>query len=277
MHLVNTSIANSNPKNLVQSLAKGFAVLRAFGDDLTPASVPELAARTGLDRGTTFRLVHTLLGLGYLHQVPGARRFTLSLQCLELGYRALSRNGLADHAAPLLRSLVPVLGDAASLGELDGDDVVYVERAQSGLEDRQNLDRGKGARVHAYRAAIGHAILAYLPRERQIEALEAYRRAKQSRHMPTDPDALLQRLDQVRQQGYAVSDGENCYGLRILAAPVLDREGNPVAAVSLTARVERMPLQDFTAGGLPAVRHLAETLSTAVQHSFGRIAQPRSR
>ncbi len=265
-----TATANTNPKNLVQSLAKGFAVLRAFDDDLMPLSVPEIALRTGLDRGTTFRLVHTLLGLGYLQQVGAGKRFRLSLKCLDLGYRALARNGLSSHAAPLLRSIVPQLGDAASLGELDGSDVVYLERVQMGLEDR-DLDRRIGARVRAYGSALGHAILAQLAPPQQVAVLEGAERVKLSERTLVGMQELLARLDQVRRQGYALSDGENAFGLRTIAAPVLDREGNPVAGVSLTARIERMPLQDFVAQGVPAVRRLAGSLSEAVQQSFGRL------
>ena len=47
--------------------------------------------------------------------MPDSRRFRLTLQCLELGFSALSANGLPEHAAPLLRELVPDIGDAASL------------------------------------------------------------------------------------------------------------------------------------------------------------------
>ena len=36
--------------------AKAFAVLRAFDANLPDLTISEVAARTGLDRGTTFRL-----------------------------------------------------------------------------------------------------------------------------------------------------------------------------------------------------------------------------
>ncbi|WP_204326368.1 helix-turn-helix domain-containing protein, partial [Stenotrophomonas maltophilia] len=75
-----------NPKNVVQSVGKVFAVLRAFDVTLPELTITEVAGRAGLDRGTSFRLVHTLCQLGYLAAVPHSRRYRLTLKCLELGY-----------------------------------------------------------------------------------------------------------------------------------------------------------------------------------------------
>lgn len=93
---------SENAKNLVQSAAKVFAVLRAFDAGLPELTITEVAGRAGLDRGTAFRLINTLVALGYLRPVPGSKRYRLSLKCLELGFLALSSQDLRTHAAPLL-------------------------------------------------------------------------------------------------------------------------------------------------------------------------------
>jgi IclR family transcriptional regulator, pca regulon regulatory protein len=262
--------AAENPKNVVQSAAKVFAVLKAFSADLPELTLAEIAARTGTDRGTAFRLIHTLEALGYLRAVPGSRRFRLTLKCLELGYSALAARGLPDHAAPLLRELVPEAGDAASLGAIEGGDVIYLTRVQAGLE-RHGVVRHPGTRVGAYATALGHAMLAFLPREEQIGHLERRERVKLSERTITDLDALLGRLAEVRAQGYAVSDGENAYGLRTVAAPLLDESGHPYAGVSLTIDASRAPLDQFVATGLPRLRHVVAELTEATRLSGGAI------
>lgn len=259
-----------NPKNLVQSAAKVFAVLKAFTPEVTELTLAEIAARAGTDRGTAFRLIHTLLALGYLRAVPNSRRFRLTLKCLELGFTALSARGLPEHAAPLLRELVPEFGDAASVGALESGDVVYVARVQAGLE-RHALFRHPGTRVGAYATALGHALLAFLPEEEQVAQLGARDRVKLSERTVTDLDALLERLRLVRRQGYAVSDGENAYGLRTIAAPILDATGHPFAGVSLTVDASRSPLDAFVLGGLPPLRAAVEELTGAMRLSLGAI------
>ena len=259
-----------NPKNLVQSVAKAFAVLKAFGPDRPELTLAEVAAQTGHDRGTAFRLVHTLVDLGYLRPVPEGRRFRLTLKCLELGYAALSAGDLPTHARPLLRELVPAVADAGSLGVLEKGEVIYVARVEAGLE-RHGVVRRPGTRIGAYATALGHAILAWLPREAQVAQLESVPRVKLSDRTLTDLDPLLARLDEVRARGFAVSDGENAYGLRTVAAPVLDARGAPAAGVSLTIGSDRLPLADFIALTAPRVCALAEELGTGLRLSFGTI------
>jgi IclR family pca regulon transcriptional regulator len=260
-----------NAKSLVQSAAKVFAVLRAFDPAMPEQTITDVAARAGLDRGTSFRLINTLVSLGYLAPVGGSKRYRLTLKCLELGFLALSSQDLRAHAAPLLRDLVPETADAGSLGTLDGADVVYLERVNANLA-RHDLDRRPGRRIRAYGAALGHAQLAFLPEARQIEILESTERVKLSERTLTDLDALIERLRQVRARGYAISDGENAYGLRTVAAPVLDGAGVPLAGVSLTIDAGRMALDAFVEQAAPEIRRVAEELTRAMRHSAGSIA-----
>lgn len=265
--------ASENPKNQVRSVVKAFSVLKAFGRDLPELTVAEVAARAGVDRGTAFRLIHTLVGLGYLRPVPDGRRYRLTLKCLELGFSALSAGDLPDHALPLLRELVPGVAEAGSLGVLDKGEVLYLARVDAGLE-RHGVIRRPGSRIGAYATALGQAILAWLPRQEQIAHLEGVERVKLSERTLTDLDALLARLEEVRARGYAVSDGENAYGLVTVAAPVLDHRGAPCAGISLTIGDGRLSCADFTALAAPRAQRLAAELSEGVRLSLGAIGLP---
>jgi IclR family pca regulon transcriptional regulator len=263
-----------DPKDLIQSATKLFAVLEAFDVHRPELTIAEVAGRAGLDRGAAFGLIHTLSVLGYLAAVPNSRRFRLTLKCLELGYAALARGDLKTYARPLLKALVPDVADVASLGMLDGPDVVYVEQVRAALGGR-DVDRRIGSRRKAYAAALGHAMLAYLPREQQRAIRESSERVKPSEKPLVDFDALLERLALVRERGYAVADSENAHGTRTAAAPVLDPEGIPIASVSLTIRAERLDLHTFLASAVPEVLRVTEELSQAVRLSFSAIAKSK--
>jgi IclR family transcriptional regulator, pca regulon regulatory protein len=267
-------VPTDNPKNVVNSVVKAFNVLHAFTAQTSSLTIGEVALATGMDRGTAFRLVHTLVSLDYLRPVP-SKRFRLTLKCLELGFLALSQGGLAEHAAPLLSECVPEFADAASLGTLDGADVVFLQRVEMGL--RRNVDRRPGGRVRAYAAALGHAILAYLPQQQQIVILESSERPKLSERTLTNLDALLERLQQVRKHGYAVSDGENAYGLRTVAVPILDPDGVPVAGVSLTVDAERMSIDALIKSATPRALAIADELSRALRYSADAISVGKNR
>lgn len=265
----------SDVKSVVQSAAKTLAVLRAFTAEHAELTLSDVGARAGLDRGTSFRFINTLVALGYLAAIPGTRRYCLTLKCLDLGYTALALGGLRAMAAPALRDMVPELADAASLGVLQGSDVLYVERVQSDM-GRRDLDRRTGSRTGAYAAALGHVLLAWLPPEEAQAVLATSDRVRLSERTLVDMDALMNRLATVRTQGYATADGENAYGLRTVAAPVLDVAGHVRAGISLTIRSERQELDAFVATTLPLLTRATANL-TAALHKIEQAEPARHR
>ncbi len=260
----------TNPKNVVQSVAKAFAVLKAFAPDAMELTISDVAARAEVDRGTAFRLLHTLRDLGYVAAVPASKRFRLTLKCLELGYITLAHSDLREISKPLLVDLVAEVADAASLGMLDDTDVVYIERVQGDLGSRL-VNRRMGSRTAIYAAALGQAILAFEPVEVQREILERTERVKLSERTVTDLDKLLARLSLIAERGWAVSDGENAYGLRTIAAPIFNAEGRAIAGISATIRAERYALEEFLDIALPRVREVTGEISRAIALSFGEV------
>ncbi|MBI0535243.1 IclR family transcriptional regulator [Roseomonas sp. KE2513] len=230
--------AGAKDKNLVHSLAKGFRVLEAFTAEEPELLQSEIAVRAGLDAGTTFRMLNTLVSLGYVAPVPRTRRYRLTLKPLELGFNAIARRGLRDLARPVLRGLVGEVNEAASLGVLDDVDVVYVERVQAGLV-RMGVDIRVGSRIPATTSAIGQALLAFLPEPNLDAVLAASRFERIGPDVPGSADEVRERLAEVRRDGVALTDWASVNGLRVLAAPVLDRDGYAVAAISVAAPAMR--------------------------------------
>ena len=136
----------ANPKNLVQSLTKGLHVLETFTATETEFTLSEIASRTGLDPGTAFRMIHTLVSLGYLQKVENTRMFRLSLKVLDLGFNAIASTDLRTIARPILRSLVGDVIEAASLAALDGAEMVYLERVHAGLARLSRCASERGCR-----------------------------------------------------------------------------------------------------------------------------------
>jgi IclR family pca regulon transcriptional regulator len=255
-----------NPKNTVQSLAKGFRVLQAFTAEEPELKLSEVARRAGLDNGTAFRLLETLVMLGYLERFPETKQYRLTLKPLELGFNAIARMDLRTIAQPELRALVGTVREAASIGILDRDEVVYIERHQEG-QARLGVDIRVGSRLPAYCTAIGHSVLAFLPRAETRRILGMSRRVRINEHTPVTLEEIEEKLAQVRAAGYAISDSEYIAGLRILAAPILGADGCAIAALSVAAPSPRMPLKEFvalTAGPVTAsAAKIAHALSAA--------------
>jgi IclR family transcriptional regulator, pca regulon regulatory protein len=257
-------------KNTVHSLAKGFRILEAFTAQEPELAMAEVARKAGVDNATAFRFLNTLVQTGYVERVPDARLFRLTTKVLDLGFNAIAHSDLRTQARPILRGLVGAINEAASVGVLDGSHILYVERIQAGLA-RLGVDTRIGSRVPAYATAIGHAVLAWLPRAAQIAILEAQPRPQLTTTTQTKLDALLTRLAQVKRRGYAVSDQETVAGLYVLAAPILDSDGVPLAGISIAAPAIQTTLKDFEAAGARPIVQAAAALSRTVAASGGFI------
>jgi len=234
----------ANQKNLVLSLAKGFKVLESFTASCPEQTQSEIARKTGLDNATVFRILNTLVELGYVRKVENSRLYRLTMKPLDLGFSAIARTDLRGLAQPELRQLVGSVREVANLGVLDGADVVFIERLQlAGL--RLSVDIHIGSRIPASCTAIGHAILAFRPDQEVERILADYERSKVNLPSPMSLPQIRQKLADTRVNGYALADSTFIAGLRILAAPILGSDGDAIAAISVAAPAIRMPLTEF--------------------------------
>lgn len=255
----------ADSKSMVMSLAKGFRVLEVFDAHEPELTLSQIAARADLDSGTTYRIVKTLVMLGYLRPAEG-KRYRLGWKVLDLGFNTIGRMDLHAIARPILRSLVGPVNEAASIAVLDGPELVYVERVQSPL-GRLGVTQRIGSRIPAYCTAVGHAILAHLPLEQRIQILNARERRKLTPHTPVTIPEIEARLERVRQIGYALSDQDTVMGVRVIAAPIFDPDDRPWAAVSAAAPWMACSLEDFVKHSAEPVMEAARTLTKVLRIS----------
>ena len=90
---------------------------------------------------------------------------------------------------------------------------------------------GEHAQMHC--TGLGKAMLAYLPEEKQ-RAYAARKLEPYTDYTITDGDALMKELRETRQRGYAIDNMEHEFGVKCVAVPVLGRNGQVVAGVSIT-------------------------------------------
>lgn len=250
-------------------------VLEVFDPQNQTLTLSEIAARAELDPGTTFRIVKTMLELGYLEQTGEAKRYYLGLKVLDLGFTAIARMDPHDAARPILRSLVGHINEAASIGVLYGAEAVYVDRVQAGMV-RLGVDVRVGSRIAVYCSALGHALIAHLPKSERQRILSAHPRPKLTPSTPVSLAEIETRLAKVRKFGYAVSDQDTVVGLRVIAAPIMDTDGRPYAALSVAAPVGNRSLAEFVEKSAGPVVDAAQKLSKLYRTRGGAPAESSS-
>lgn len=249
-------------RSTVQSLAKGFRVLEAFSSEHEELSLSQIAALARLDPGTTFRMLNTLVELGYVHRVPESRRFRLTLKVLDLGFHAIARRDLRSVVRPLLRTLVSDVNEAASFAVLQGPDVLYIERVRAGIT-RLGVDIRIGTTVPSTRTAIGLAMLAHLAPAEVTRVTGVDVQGAQTPEIAT----IRHTFDSIRRDRYVILESMLTEGLRVLAVPVLDADDYPLGAISVAAPSVRTSHAELLETALQPTLQAAKDIAFAIQAS----------
>jgi IclR family pca regulon transcriptional regulator len=261
-----TSASADHLRNTVQSLAKGFRILEAFTAENEEMTLSEIALRSGLDPGTSFRMLNTLVDLGYLARVPDSRQFSLTLKVLDLGFHAIAHKDLRAIVRPVLRALVNDTSEAASFAVLNGAEALYIERVRAGIA-RLGVDIRIGTTVPAHQTIIGHTMLAFLPPADLARLSKIPPRQTISALGKTGWNDIKPFLASIRQKGYALRDSTLSDGLRILAVPVLDTDGLAVGAISIAAPAARISADEFRKRALKSAQLAARDIARALEAS----------
>ena len=214
-----------------------FVVLEALADAETPPTLAELADRTALPMPTIHRLLRFLTTNGYVRQEP-SKRYILGLAMIRFGQSA--SRGLDSWAAPHLAGLVAKYGETTNMAMLEGDSVVYVAQVPSPRAMRMFTEIGHVVMPHC--TGVGKAILSMLSDQQVTNLLRRTGMPAHTDHTLTTPEDVLAALQQARELGYTLDDGEQELGVRCVAVPLT---GLPfLAAISVSGPSSRILMED---------------------------------
>ncbi|NEA32850.1 IclR family transcriptional regulator [Streptomyces sp. SID13031] len=237
--------------------SKLLSVLSAFTEQRPALTLTEIAAGTALPLSTAHRLVGELAAWGALERGPDAR-YRIGLRLWELASLAPRGLPLREAALPFLEDLYEATHENVQLSVLDGDEVVYVERL-SGRRAVKTRTR-VGGRLTGIATAGGRVLLAHAPAE-VVEKILAEPVIPYTPQTVTDAATLRGLLAEVRRQGLAVDEHQVTAGAIAVAAPIRNRYGEVIAAVSVVAKAEP--------GSARILTPLVTTTASAVSRALG--------
>ncbi|MQA32855.1 IclR family transcriptional regulator domain-containing protein [Modestobacter roseus] len=240
----------------VQSLERGFSVIKAFSADEPELTLSDIARRTGMTRAAARRFLLTLVDLGYV--AVDDRRFRLRPRVLELGFTYLSMLRLPELAMPYLSELSRDIQETTSMAVLDGPDVVYVAR----VGGRRVMASGitVGSRLPAYATSHGRVLLAALPDDQLDAYLAGTELVRRTARTVTDPVVLRERVLATRERGWALLDQELEEGVTSLAMPVCGATGAVIASVNIGAHSSRHTPEHLEEVALPLMTDAVQQL-----------------
>jgi len=271
---------SSGDRDLVLTLAKGMALLRAYRPGEMHLSNKEFMERTGFSKPTVSRLTKTLVELGYLRFSEQHGRYALGAGVLALGYPLLVSLSIRQAARPLMRELAEAVSGQVSMGIRDRFSMTFIESSRS---PNHRLTMPEiGSTIPLLQSAMGRAYLAAMEPEQREKLLVSYRI-----HRPSEWDRYASELPAVladyERRGFTCSFGEVRPEAYACAVPLRLRWDNEIIAVNcgvaahLVGREEMIdnigPKLVWTARSIEAAAGFWMPTQPIIEHELPRIPQ----
>jgi IclR family KDG regulon transcriptional repressor len=251
----------------IRALQRGMKVLDALLDARAPLNLEQICAYSGLPKATAFRIIVNLLQGHYL--VETEKGYWLGLKMLRFGALVEEKLDLMHQPRPFLTQLRDQVNETIHLAVLDDDlRVVYVDKLSTQHAVGLMISR-IGSTAPMYCTALGKAMAAFRPEDETCHWIRTHGLKPVTEVTITDENAFLQELREIRSQGYAVDNGEFEASVRCVAAPIRDRTGRVIAAVSISGPSTRMPVPLNGSSMAMQVVQTAQLVSQALGYPSG--------
>jgi IclR family transcriptional regulator, pca regulon regulatory protein len=242
------------------SLARGLEVLATF-ESHTALTVTQAAKAAALPRSSVARCLFTLEQLGYVAFNDGAYQLRPALLPLLRAYS--HSNPLVRAGQPVVNSIRDRLNESSSIAIFDArhqnKTIIYICRAETSRIISVPLLIG--STLPSYCTSMGRVLLAALPSDTLEQFLATATFSRRTKKTITNPEDMRAELQRVRENGWALTDGELEPGLRSIAVPVRDNSGNVVAAINLGTQVVRRDSDWLLKTALPELQTAAAHLA----------------
>jgi DNA-binding IclR family transcriptional regulator len=233
--------SKSNKTYIIPNLDRALKVLELLSTKTDGSSVTEIAKALGLPKNSVFRIMRTLSANGYL--LERDRIYRLSPKILSLGYAGIQSTNLIGVSLKGMRSLRDEVNETIFIGTIAQNQVVILEQLPSYQYVKFVIEIGHRVPIHA--SAPGKAILSFLPQGEQKELLNHIAFTRYTDTTIPGMKVMLQEIEKIKTEGYAVDCGEEVAEIYCVASPVFDYREYPIASLWLAGPAFRLSVMDL--------------------------------
>lgn len=263
--------SSPTPRNNSASLRRALAILTHFENDSGEGiSVAEVSEALGINKSTVSRLIRPLLEFNFLEEAERPGCFRLGWQNANLGQRYLTHVRADRDMHAVLLQLSQRTRETVHLVRATTPQVVYIDKIDSPHAVRMFSRVGNTQPMHC--TSVGKSILAFAGEE-ALEAVVATGLPPRTPATITDAEDLRAELAVIRERGWAMDNVENEEGIRCVAAPIFDVDGECNFAVSVSGPVTRITYErafQIAPIVMEAAREISRRLGAKVPTGAGR-------
>ncbi len=224
--------------NSMQTISRAIQILGSFSKEIRELSLAQLHQKLGLSKSSLQRILNTLVSHGYLEKDDNKKTYKLGMQLYYLGNLVEEHSHLISTVKPYLRELRDSLGENVYLNIIENNErkCIAIEEAKhllmpiTFIGQTSPLNAGASAKI-----LLAFQSQSFIQKYIEEETLEFITEVTN-----TDITELLDELEKIKENGYAISHGERIPGVCSISAPVFNRQHEIIASVSIAAPIVRV-------------------------------------
>lgn len=224
--------ATARRRDVMSSTLRCLQALELLAAEPHQYSLSDIASRLGLSMSSAHRILNTLVVGGLVAHDVVHKRYCVAGKALWIGCAYLRHSPLYRTSFAALENLARKSKTMAHLAVWDEDCVLYLHTVGPPRSPHLFSDTGERRPVHA--TALGKAMLAYRPAA-DLARIFSRPLERLTEKTITDRVAMEEELARIRDQGYALDDGECVRAMRCVAVPIRDASASVVGAISVSA------------------------------------------
>nr|WP_211289582.1 IclR family transcriptional regulator [Sporomusa silvacetica] len=213
-------------------------ILNLIAESKSALTITEISNFLQMPKTSTFDIVYALISKGFLEVADERlKTFGLGIQAFKVGMAYLEKTDLHQAARPLLEYMMNEAGETTFLAMQKNNQIVYLDKVEASSSIRTASCLGSTNPMHC--TGVGKALLAAYPNERVRSIISSEGMLPKTEYSLPNLAALLADLDRIRKRGYSIDCRESEVEVFCVAAPVYDRTGSAVAAMSIAGMASR--------------------------------------
>ncbi|MCI3242628.1 MULTISPECIES: IclR family transcriptional regulator [Streptomyces] len=245
----------------MQSVDRAISVLEILAQR-GEAGVSEVAGEIDVHKSTAFRLLGALEARGLVEQAGERGKYRLGFGIVRLAGAVTGRIDITQQGRPVCERLAEELGETVNIAVMQEHYAINLYQVRGPGAITAHNWVGQLTPLHA--TSSGKVLLSHLPSKERSALLAEAGLKKVTARTITAKTKLEKSLAEVRERGYAWTLEEFEIGLHAMAAPVRNRDGQVIAALSASG-----PAYRFTEGRMHELAPVLLKGAEEISHRMG--------
>ena len=220
-------------------------ILEVLGKNNKAMTATEINASLGLPKQTVHRLCATLEKENFLARQGNSKKYLPARRLRDLGAGLLYSS--RDHIIrrQILKTVAEQVKETVNFAVPEDNGMSYVDRVETDWAFRIQLPIGTNVPFHC--TASGKCFLSSLNKRERNRILSSLKFEALTEKTHVTIEALMQELNQIKKQGYALDREEFMEGMIAIAVPIKDKEDRFIGALAFHGQTQRISIENAIA------------------------------